>query len=38
VTSFEGMNLLEDAQMQYDELEASFFQVAKGKNNPSFCR
>ncbi|KAG8842313.1 hypothetical protein FRB96_005595 [Tulasnella sp. 330] len=30
--SFEGMNLLDDAQIQYDELEASFFQVLKEKN------
>ena len=29
-TSFEGMNLIDDAQIQYDELEASFFQVLKG--------
>jgi hypothetical protein len=28
--SFEGMNLFEDAIIQYDELEASFFQVLKG--------
>lgn len=28
--SFEGMGLFEDALMQYNELEASFFQVLKG--------
>ena len=28
--SLEGMNLLEDTLIQYDELEASFFQVLKG--------
>ena len=28
--SFEIMNLYEDALLQYDELEASFFQVLKG--------
>ncbi|KAG8967746.1 hypothetical protein FRC05_001925 [Tulasnella sp. 425] len=31
-TSFDGMNLTEDALIQYDELEASFFQVLKEKN------
>ncbi|KAG8906639.1 hypothetical protein FRB99_006427 [Tulasnella sp. 403] len=31
-TSFEGMNLIEDAKIQYDELEAAFFQVLKEKN------
>lgn len=31
-SSFEGMNLLEDAQAQYDELENSFFQVLGEKN------
>ncbi|KAL7418117.1 trafficking protein particle complex subunit 10 [Mrakia frigida] len=30
--SFEGMNLFEDAMIQYDELEASFFQVLKERN------
>jgi len=30
--SFEGMNLFEDAMIQYDELEASFFQVLKGSS------
>lgn len=29
--SLEGMNLLEDTLIQYDELEASFFQVLKGE-------
>lgn len=33
--SFEGMNLLEDAIIQYDELEASFFQVLKGSAYPA---
>lgn len=28
--SFEGMNLVDEAQLQYDELEASFFQALKG--------
>lgn len=28
--SFEAMNLIEDALIQYDELEASFFQALKG--------
>jgi hypothetical protein len=28
--TFEIMNLFEDALVQYDELEASFFQVLKG--------
>jgi len=28
--SFEAMNLIEDALIQYDELEASFFQSLKG--------
>ncbi|KDQ16168.1 hypothetical protein BOTBODRAFT_65084 [Botryobasidium botryosum FD-172 SS1] len=28
-SSFEAMNLLEDAQIQYDELEATFLQVLK---------
>lgn len=28
--SFEAMTLYEDALIQYDELEASFFQVSKG--------
>lgn len=27
---FETMNLLEEALIQYDELEASFFQTLKG--------
>lgn len=31
-TSFEGVNLFEDALLQYDELEASFYQVMKEKN------
>lgn len=31
-SSFDGMNLTEDALIQYDELEASFFQVLKEKN------
>ncbi|KZV79059.1 hypothetical protein EXIGLDRAFT_782854 [Exidia glandulosa HHB12029] len=31
-TSFEGMNLLEDAQIQFEELEASFFQVLRERN------
>ena len=35
-SSFEGMNLLDDALIQYDELEASFFQVLKDKNLPWF--
>ncbi|KAG9035765.1 hypothetical protein FRB95_010533 [Tulasnella sp. JGI-2019a] len=30
--SFEGLNLIEEAQIQYDELEASFFQVLKEQN------
>ncbi|CED85218.1 Putative transmembrane protein [Phaffia rhodozyma] len=30
--SFEGMNLYEDALIQYNELEASFFQVLKERN------
>ncbi len=29
--SFEGMGLLEDALLQYEELEAAFFQVTKEK-------
>ena len=29
--SFEAMNLIEDALIQYDELEASFFQSLKGE-------
>lgn len=29
--SLEGMNLFEDTLIQYDELEASFFQVLKGE-------
>lgn len=29
-SSFEGMGLIEDALVQYDELEASFFQALKG--------
>jgi trafficking protein particle complex subunit 10 len=28
--SFESMNLFDDALVQYDELEASFFQAMKG--------
>ena len=28
--SFEAMNLIEDALIQYDELEAAFFQAMKG--------
>lgn len=31
-SSFDGMNLTEDALIQYDELEASFFQVLKGNS------
>lgn len=31
-SSFEGVNLFEDALWQYDELEASFYQVLKEKN------
>ena len=31
-TSFEGMNLLEDAQLQCEELEVSFFQVLRERN------
>ncbi|KAK7014963.1 trafficking protein particle complex subunit 10 [Favolaschia claudopus] len=30
--SFQGVNLFEDALVQYDELEASFYQVLKEKN------
>lgn len=30
-TSFEGAGLFEDALLQYEELEASFFQVLKDK-------
>ena len=30
-SSFEGANLLEDALIQYEELEASFFQVLKDR-------
>ncbi|KAI0957407.1 hypothetical protein AcW1_005812 [Taiwanofungus camphoratus] len=30
--SFEGMNMYEEALQQYDELEASFFQVLREKN------
>ncbi|KAJ7273596.1 trafficking protein particle complex subunit 10 [Mycena haematopus] len=30
--SFQGVNLFEDALSQYDELEASFYQVLKEKN------
>ncbi|KAJ6455695.1 trafficking protein particle complex subunit 10 [Mycena sanguinolenta] len=30
--SFQGVNLFEDALLQYDELEASFYQVLKEKN------
>ncbi|KAF7304837.1 hypothetical protein MKEN_01197800 [Mycena kentingensis (nom. inval.)] len=30
--SFQGVNLFEDALMQYDELEASFYQVLKERN------
>ncbi|KAF9517292.1 hypothetical protein BS47DRAFT_1380623, partial [Hydnum rufescens UP504] len=33
-SSFEGMNLLEDAQIQFDELEASYFQVVKERDQP----
>lgn len=31
-SSFEGVNLFEDALWQYDELEVSFYQVLKEKN------
>ncbi|KAF8810122.1 hypothetical protein BYT27DRAFT_7135471 [Phlegmacium glaucopus] len=31
-TSFEGMNLFEEALVPYDELEASFYRVSKEKN------
>ena len=31
-SSFEGVNLFEDALSQYDELETSFYQVLKEKN------
>ncbi|KAJ7582878.1 trafficking protein particle complex subunit 10 [Mycena floridula] len=31
-TSFAGVNLFDDALVQYDELEASFYQVLKEKN------
>ncbi|EJD39309.1 hypothetical protein AURDEDRAFT_71368 [Auricularia subglabra TFB-10046 SS5] len=31
-TSFEGMNLVEDAQIQFEELEASFFHVLRERN------
>lgn len=31
-SSFDGMGLLDDALLQYDELEASFFQVLKERN------
>ncbi|KAG5639493.1 hypothetical protein H0H81_000633 [Sphagnurus paluster] len=31
-SSFEGVNLFEDAYIQYDELETSFYQVLKEKN------
>ena len=31
-TSFEGMNLFEEALVPYDELEASFYHVSKEKN------
>ncbi|KAF8162886.1 trafficking protein particle complex subunit 10 [Crassisporium funariophilum] len=31
-TSFEGMNLFEEALIPYDELEASFYRVSKDKN------
>ncbi|KAG7452626.1 uncharacterized protein BT62DRAFT_939661 [Guyanagaster necrorhizus] len=31
-SSFEGMNLVSEALVQYDELEASFYQVLKEKN------
>ncbi|KAJ7470648.1 trafficking protein particle complex subunit 10 [Mycena latifolia] len=30
--SFQGVNLFEDSLLQYDELEASFYQVLKEKN------
>ena len=33
--AFEIMTLYEDALIQYDELEASFFQVLRGNNNDS---
>lgn len=31
-SSFEGVSLFEDALLQYDELEASFYQVLREKN------
>jgi len=31
-SSFEGMNLFEEALIQYDELEASFYRVSKERN------
>ncbi|KAK0459605.1 uncharacterized protein EV420DRAFT_1307323 [Desarmillaria tabescens] len=31
-SSFEGMNLVSEALLQYDELEASFYQVLREKN------
>ena len=31
-TSFEGMNLFEEALIPYDELEASFYRVSKERN------
>lgn len=34
--SFAGVTLFEDALMQYDELEASFYQVLKEKKNLSW--
>jgi hypothetical protein len=34
--SFEAMSLLEDALMQYDELEVSFFQVMHGERYARF--
>ncbi|ORY76938.1 trafficking protein particle complex subunit 10 [Leucosporidium creatinivorum] len=34
--SFESMNLFDDALVQYDELEASFFQAMKEHNMSSF--
>ena len=36
--SFEAMNLLEDALLQYDELEASYALAGKGQSLPWFSR
>ncbi|BGP18137.1 hypothetical protein JCM10213v2_006192 [Rhodosporidiobolus nylandii] len=36
--SFEAMTLFEDALIQYDELEASFFQTLKEHNNADWYR